>query len=534
MPDVTTDSDLKQRVVELESERDEYKRLYVSMMEAYRKLEAGLVGQKRERQVPTSEQLTMDVVSMLVPVPTDEATPTPSTTVEKHERSKPTGRKPLPEKLPRVIIEVLPPDVQRQGLDAFDRIGEDTSEVIEKRPASVVVVRTVRGKYVSKEKVDALQVGESTPVLQAAAVELPIPRGIAGPGMLAETIVKRWTEHQPLHRMERTYGREGYDVHRSTICGWHEAVAVLTAPIVVAMWNDARANSAYLCTDATGVLVQDIEKCRRAHFFVVVAPEKHVLFGYSPKHDAAAVDKLLAGFTGKLVADAHSVFNHLYESGDVIECGCWAHTRRYLFKSLSSDAVRANHALDLIRKLFALERVWATTPPEEKLARRKAEAKPLVDEFFAWCDAEALKVLDETPISKAIQYARNQREALQQFLTDGRVPIDNNVSERALRRQAVGRKNWLFVGSDDGGGVNATLVSLLASCEMHGIEPYAYLRDLLCLVPSWPQTRVLELAPANWKVTSARPEVVAQLDANVYRQVTLGTRLPANELPKPS
>lgn len=168
------------------------------------------------------------------------------------------------------------------------------------------------------------------------------------------------------------------------------------------------------------------------------------------------------------------------------------------------------------------------------MARRKAEAKPLVDEFFGWCDAEALKVLDETPISKAIQYARNQREALQQFLTDGRVPIDNNVSERALRRQAVGRKNWLFVGSDDGGGVNATLVSLLASCEMHGIEPYAYLRDLLCLAPSWPQTRVLELAPANWKVTSARPEVVAQLDANVYRQVTLGTRLPANEPPKAS
>lgn len=532
MPEVTTDSDLKQRVVELECERDEYKRLYVSMMEAYRKLEAGLVGQKRERHVPTSEQLTMDVVSMLVRAPTDEAVPTPSTTVEKHERAKPSGRKPLPEKLPRVVIEVLPPDVQRQGLDAFERIGEDTCEVVEKRPASIVVVRTVRGKYVSKEKVDAFKVGESTPVLQAAAVELPIARGIAGPGMLADTIVKRWTEHQPLHRMERTYGREGYDVHRSTICGWHEAVAVLTAPIVVAMWNDARANSPYLCTDATGVLVQDIEKCRRAHFFVVVAPGKHVLFGYSAKHDSAAVDRLLEGFGGKLVADAHSVYNHLYESGDVIECGCWAHARRYLFKALGSDAVRANHGLELIGKLFALERALATAPPDERLARRKAEAKPLVDEFFAWCDAEALKVLDETPISKAIQYARNQREALQQFLTDGRVPIDNNISERALRRQAVGRKNWLFVGSDDGGGVNATLVSLLASCEMHGIEPYAYLRDLLCVLPSWPQTRVLELAPANWRATSSRPEVITVLEANVYRQVTLGTRLPTTELPQ--
>ena len=532
MPEVSADSDLKQRVTELERERDEYKKLYVSMLEQMRRLEAGLVGQKRERHIASSEQLTLDVVSMLVTAP--EASPAPSTTVETHERAKPTGRKPLPEKLPRVVIEVLPLDVQREGTEAFDRIGEDVCETVEKRPASVVVVRTVRGKYVSKEKVDALKVGESTPVLQAPAVELPIPRGIAGPGLLADTIVKRWVEHQPLHRMERTYGREGYDVARSTICGWHEAVALLTAPVVVAMWNDARANSPYLCTDATGVLVQDVEKCRRAHFFVVVAPEKHVLFGYTVKHDSAAVERLLEGFSGKLVADAHAVYNHLYESGDVIECGCWAHTRRYLYKALGSDAVRANHGLELIGKLFALERAWATVPPEDRLARRRAEAKPIVDDFFAWCDAEALKVLDETPISKAIQYARNQREALHQFLSDGRVPIDNNISERALRRQAVGRKNWLFVGSDDGGGTNATLVSLLASCEMHGIEPYAYLRDLLCVLPAWSQTRVLELAPANWRATSSRPEVIAALEANVHRQVTLGTRLPTNEMPKRS
>lgn len=523
----------------VEAERDEYKKLYVVMLEQVRRLEAGLVGQKRERHVPTSEQLTMDVVSSLVPeddAPVTATTATGTTvTVETHERVKPTGRKPLPEKLPRVLVEVLPPDVEKHGTDAFERIGEDVSETIEKRPASVVVVRTVRGKYVSKQKLDALKVGESTPVLQAPALELPIPRGVAGPGLLADTIVKRWVEHQPLHRMERTYGREGYDVNRSTICGWHEAVAQLTAPLVEAMWDDARANAPYLCTDATGVLVQDVEKCRRAHFFVVVAPERHALFGFSPKHDAAAVDRLLAGFKGKLVADAHSVFNHLYESGDVVECACWAHARRYFFKALASDAVRANHALELIGQIFALERAAPNGPPEEKRARRQQLARPIVDDFLAWCDAEALKVLDETPISKAIQYARNQRGALRQFLDDGRLPLDNNISERALRRQAVGRRNWLFVGSDDGGVTNATLVSLLASCEMHGLEPYAYLRDLLCVLPSWPQTRVLELAPANWKATAARDDVVAQLDANVHRQVTLGLRLPANELtPKPS
>jgi transposase len=304
-------------------------------------------------------------------------------------------------------------------------------------------------------------------------------------------------------------------------------------PLIVAMWKDARTHSPYLCTDATGVLVQHAEKCRRGHFFVVVAPEKHVLFNYSARHDMEAVDELLAGFTGKLVADALVVYHHLYETG-VVECGCWAHARRYFFKALASDAARANHALDIIRKLFSLERQWATAPPVDRLSRRKSEAKPLVDDFFAWCDDEALKVLDETPISKAIQYARNQRKALEQFLTDGRLPIDNNISERALRREAVGRKNWLFVGSDDGGSVNATFVSLLASCQMHGIEPYAYLRDLFCLLPSWPQTSVLELAPTSWRKTSARPEVVALLDANLHRQVTLGIRVPESEVPKVS
>ena len=192
--------------------------------------------------------------------------------------------------------------------------------------------------------------------------------------------------------------------------------------------------------------------------------------------------------------------------------------------------MRANHALELIGQLFTLERAAPTGPPEERLARRQQLARPIVDAFLAWCDAEALGVLDETPISKALQYAHNQRAALQQFLDDGRLPLDNNISERALRRQAVGRKNWLFVGSDDGGVTNATLVSLLASCRMHGIEPYAYLRDLLCLLPSWPQTKVLQLAPANWRATAARHDIIAQLDANVHRQVTLGLRLPASEL----
>lgn len=514
---------LSENVKQLESERDEYKRVYVALLEAYRKLEAGLVGQKRERFIGGEEQLTLaELLKLVVPVAPQPAS---TTEVPAHERAKPTGRKPLPEKLPRIVVEVVPLEVQQAGLDAFHRIGEDFSEVVEHRPASFVVVRTVRPKYVAKEKLETLPVGESTPVLQSAALELPIPRALAGPGLLADTIVKRWEEHLPLYRLERMYGREGLPLARSTICGWHAAVAQLTGPLVAAMFADARATSPYLCADATGVLVQAPDKCRRAHFFVLVAPGKHVLFMYTPKHDGKAVDVLLGDYQGFLVVDAHSVYEHLFEDG-VIEVACWAHARRYVFKSLETDGVRARHALALIQSLFKLEREYASAPPPEKLRRRQLDAKPIVDAFFAWCDAESLKVLDETPISKAIGYARNQRAALRQFLTDGNLPIHNNHSENALRREALGRKNWLFVGNDEGGEVNATLVSLLASCKLHGIEPHGYLRDLLCLLPSWPVQRVLELAPAFWRKTLEAPGTLALLEANVYRQASLGVLKP--------
>jgi transposase len=539
--------ELTKRVVALEAERDrlakerdEYRRVYLALLEAYRKLEAGLYGQKRERFTGASgEQLALALLSMLTGTGAEAATAAtaPVQQVEAHARRKPTGRKPLPEHLPRIEVEVLPPEVQRAGLEAFDRIGEETSEVVEHRRASLVVVRTVRPKFVAKEKLEEMAAEEvppgtpedavisSTPVLQAPALELPIPRALCGPALLADTVVKRWEDHLPLYRLERIFGREGLPLARSTICDWHAAGALLVKTLVEAMWKDALA-SALLLTDATGVLVQAKEKCRRGHFFVVVAPEKHVFFRYSPTHDGATVGALLGGFKGFLVADAHSVFDHLYKRGDVVECGCWAHARRYWFKAMDTGGERARQGLALIQALFMLEREYATAPPQQKLERRKKDAAPVAEAFFRYCDEEAPKVLDETPIAKAIGYARNQREALSRFLQDGRVPIHNNWSENALRREALGRKNWLFLGSDEGGEVNATFVTLLASCHLHGIEPLGYLRDLFCLLPGWNVQRILELAPANWRTTIQRPAVEAELEANVYRQAALGKLQP--------
>ena len=339
----------------------------------------------------------------------EDALAEPTPTREPAKRG-PARRKALPPELPRIEVEVLPPEVQRGGLDAFERIGEETSEVVEHRSASLVVVRIVRPKFVRVQPAgaqDETAEPDAPMVFIAEPPERPIERGLAGPGLLAKTIVYRWQDHLPLYRQSSIHARDGLELARSTICGWHEQLADLAEVVVEAMLRDAFTQP-YLCTDATGVLVQAEEQCRKAHFWVLVAPERHVLYRYSHRHDSEAVDRLLAGYKGHLVADAHSVYDHL-----------------------------------------------------------------------------------------------------------------NNVSEQNLRRQVLGRKNWLFLGSDEGARVNTIFVSLLASCQLHGIEPWAYLRDLFCLLPSWPKSRALELAPAFWQQTLQQQDAQQRLAANVFRAATI-------------
>ena len=509
-----------------EREREEYRTLYLETMERCRKLELGILASKSEHLPENEAQLSLGVLSMVLNerqlADLDAAIAAANAEqqeVQGHTRRKPTGRKPLPEHLPRVEIEVLPPEVERAGLDAFERIGEDICETIERRPAAFVVARVIRPKFVRKDRVRDAE----TEVLVAEPLELPIPRGLAGPGMLADTIVKRWQDHMPLNRLEDMYARDGLELARSTMCGWHAALSELVEPLVSAMRDDAF-KQPYLCVDATGVLVQQKERCRTGHFWVLVAPSRHVLFEFTRDHSSDAVDDVLSGYQGFLVADAHVVYDHLYATGDVVEVNCWAHARRYFFKALDSDPDRAKVALGFIGALFRIERTLADSPRKKKEKIREKRSRHIVDAFFSWCDAEASKVLDDTPISHGIRYARNQRVGLSRFLEDGRLPIHNNLSELALRREAVGRKNWLFVGSDDAGAVNALFTSLLASCRLVGVEPWTYLRDVLCLLPSWPEHRLLELAPLAWTKTSADDDVRRLLCGNPFRKLTLDAR----------
>lgn len=502
----------------LERERDEYKKLTLILQEQVERLKLGLLGQKAERLPKNDAQLSLAILNLALggdtsATPIDE--PEPEQSVPAHQRRKPV-RKPLSDTLPRVAFEVLPPEVLSEGLDGFKLVGSETREVLERRPASCVVVAITYKKFIRKDH----ERGTAADVLAAPALELPIDRGLAGPSMLADTIVRRWQDHQPLTRLSDIYRREQLDLAKSTLCTWHEQLAELVRPLVAAMFEDAY-REPYLCVDATGVLVLAKEKCRNGHFWVLVAPEKHVLYGYSRKHDSLAVDALLKDYKGYLVADAHSVYEHLYTDGEVIEVACWAHARRYFYKALDSDPDRAQVALSHIGALFRIERSIADAPRKDKESVRRDKSRAIVDKFFDWCDAELPHVLDETPIQAGLRYATNQRVALRRFLDDGRLPVHNNISELNLRRQVLGRRNWLFVGSDDGAAVNTVFVSLLASARLHGIEPHAYLRDLFCLIRTWPRDRLLELAPAYWQKTLEQPETQDKLAANVFRRAVL-------------
>jgi len=512
--------ELNADVTRLTREREQYRELYLRMLEQCKKLERGiLAGQKAERLPPNEAQLTLALLGTLlaerepsVPEPEPEKKP-------RKPRPRPTGRKPLPEHLPRIEIELLPEEVQREGLDAFERIGEDVCEVVERRPGSLVVLRIRRPKFVRRDR-HRPETGVAVAV--APGLERPIERGLAGPALLADTIVRRWQDHLPLNRLEQLYARDGLELARSTLCGWHTELAEHLRPLIAAMWKDALL-SPYLCTDATGVLMQAKQRCSAGHFFVVIAPERHVLYRYSPRHNSEAVDEMLANYKGYLVADAHSIYDHLYAGGEVVEVACWSHGRRYFFKALGSDPERARQALTLIGELFRIERQYASAPRKKRLAARNLHSRPVVEAFFEWCREQLEHVLDATPIYAAVRYALNQRAALERFLEDAQLPLSNNISERALRRQAIGRKNWTFLGSEAGALANTTFASLLASCQMHRIEPSAYLRDLFCLLADWPVSRILELAPACWTQTLKQQETQQRLADNPFRALSIQT-----------
>jgi len=511
-------------------ERDEYRKLYELVSVECERMRRDLFGRKAEHVDPAQIQLALELVSPMLhdagsaaqgpagdgapsatsPEPQGPtAPPGPQSGSNRRDRSErkhtPHGRQKLPEHLPVERIEILPPEAMGEDAATLVRIGEEVSETLEWRSAGHVRMQIVRPKFARR--------GEPEKGVMIADVpEGPIPRCLAGPGLLAQILVNKYADHLPLNRQEKIFARRGIHLARSTLCGWVDGCASLLKHIVEAMAKDAL-QAHCIAIDATGVLVLKKEQCHRGHFWVMVADRQHVLFRFTPRHTKDGPKELLRGYKGYVQADASNVYDELYRTEQALEVGCWAHCRRHFYESMPSDRERALIGIGFIRELFALEDATRELPPSQRTEERRTRAEPLLIRFRAWLEVEETLVLPKSPIASAIGYALNQWTALTRFLDDGRLLLDNNRSERELRRQAVGRKNWIFVGSDDGAEWNAIVVSLIASCELHRIEPWAYLRDVLVLLPRWPRDRVLALAPAYWQQTLEKTDARQRLAA---------------------
>lgn len=432
-------------------------------------------------------------------------------------KPKPTGRRNL-KKLPleeeRIeIVDPLYEELVAKGL--AKRIDfEESCQFVYKRGGLRRLV-LARVKY----QVKGAQ-GETT-IDTAPMPPQAFPRSLAAPSLLAHIIMRKYGAGMPLFRLEDEFTRDGCRIDRGTMCRWVEdAGATCGATVVHAMRAEALSASFCIATDATGVLVQPIrthekvrQACRHGHYFVLVADAGHVLFEYTPKETSDAVRSMFAGYRGYVQADAKSVYDILYrgppgtdESGSCIEVACYAHLRRKFWEAALAKSALAREGLARLGRIFDLDACWRHKPPSEIQRLRAAHLRPHADAFFDWAADHYEQVRHQRGlIRSALGYAVRQKDALMRVFEDGRLLLDNNRSERALRGTvATGRKAWLFVGSDDHGQAAAHHFTLIASCRLHALDPEAYLRDFYRVLPHWPKDRHLELAPKYWAATRAR------------------------------
>jgi transposase len=432
---------------------------------------------------------------------------------------KPTGRRDLRGlKLPEVRIEITDPVYEKlvaEGKAARVDFEESCKLGWQRGGQRKVII--ARAKYKTLD---------DDPMFDVAAVppEL-LPRALAAPSMLAHIVHEKFGRGLPQYRIETGFRRDGVPIDRGTMSRWLEELGgAVGATIVEAARREAMASAFCISTDATGVAVQPErlsekkrQACRRGHFFVQIADRDHVFFEYTPKETSAAVAEMFAGFEGYVQADAKSVFDILFRppppgadgddaGGGATEVGCLAHARRKFWEAaLATKSPVAREALYRIRRLYEREAAWRGNPPDEIARLRNQWSRPELDAFFAWAEIEHDAVRGQRGwLRTAFGYALRQKEALMRFLDDGRLNIDNTASERELRQIAVGRKAWLFVGSDDHATSAASLLSLIASARLHRLDPEEYLRDIFRVLPHWPKDRHLELAPKYWSVTRTR------------------------------
>lgn len=442
-------------------------------------------------------------------------------------RATPKGRRDLSvSKLPRVLVEILDEEREASGCR---RIGfEDSRQLMFRRGGFAILVKRV-AKY------EVIRDGEVT-VEAVPSPETLFPRALLHTSAIAHVVTSKFALGVPHYRLEQDLADQGVSLDRGTMSRYVEHVgSTLGATIVHAMWQDALTNAQVISTDATGALIQPAktkdgrpQACKKGHFFTAVVDCDAVLFAYAEQHTSAFVQSLFGTFRGCLQADASSVYNILEhgppkdsEEG-VRLLGCWAHCRRYFFEAAICRYPVGLQGLLRIRAIYAADHVVQRAPAAERKALRDTHVRPLVDDFFTWAHAARAITPGRNLATKALGYAANQEAELRRIFDEGDLPLDNTRAERALRKIVVGRKSWMFYGSDTHAEAAAAIFSVIASCRLHGLDPFQYLEEILRVLPYWPRDRYLELAPKYWRATRGR-----------LRSDELATPLSAFEVPPP-
>ncbi len=410
-------------------------------------------------------------------------------------RRKGHGRKKRDLRVERVIHDVPQEDLNCPCCGRLrEKIGEDISRQLEYETAELYTLEHVRLKYACKRCE-----GE---VIVADKPHQPIEKGLAGPGLLSFVATSKYCDHQPLHRLERILARLGGDISRSTMCDWMAACAALIMPLYRLMVARVL-ESKIIHTDDTSVPVLDhpMTRTKSGRLWVYLGDGAHpyTVYEYSPTHEGQWPQAFLKPFTGYLQADAYLGYDRVFEDGSVKEVACWAHARRKFEEAQSSDPARSLTAITMIRKLYDVEREARDWTPDKRRQLRQEKSRPQLANIKEWVQAQSLAVLPKNPIADAIGYLANHWAAFERYTEDGDLNIDNNASERALRDVVVGRRNWLFAGSDQGGCTAAILISLIASCKRHAVDPFAYFRDVFKRLPATPHTQIDQFLPDRWQ-----------------------------------
>ena len=463
------------------------------------KLRHQLAGQRAHRFGPSSEtseqlQLALEMSEIAIAALTAKLRQPDDTPADKPKR------KPIPDDIPRVEVELTPGNMACNNCGGkLRRLGEDVTEELEYVPGRFIVNRIVRPR---------MACSGCDCFTQAPLPSRPIERGRPGPGLLAHVLVNKYADHLPLYRQSQIFDRDGLDLDRSTLADWVGNSTALLAPLADAIGRHVLAGQAIFADDTpVAMLAPGTGKTQTARLWAYGRDERPwgsaippaSWYRFSSDRKGEHPKDHLSGYTGWMHADGYAGFEDLYRSGDIREVACMAHVRRkFVDVHKAQGSAIADEAIRRIAELYAVEKEARGSPPDDRVELRRVHAAPVFDDLERWLAMQLTTISGKSPLAGAIRYALTRMERLRPYLDHGILELDNNAAERGMRAIAIGRKNYLFVGSEAGGKAAAIAYTLIETAKLNAVDPHAWLADTLARIPDYKITKVDELLPWHW------------------------------------